>query len=238
LRIEHLRWVDRGHHGVRLDKLGIRKRFPPSRFFRDGGGVVELVLAELPELGPMPGTEEPLTPGRAAKPVRRKRRLPPIGQIIPQIGRVWFVPKGNRKNKSGSPTMKRWSKDSKRIGHRAEQVVFNHLKNTLHGNAKKSLDWPASRRESPGWDIEYKENGCEVKVEVKGASASRLFNFEITGNEWEAARRAGQRFWLYLVANCRTKNPVIERIQGPMRMHTKGSIILRPTSFRAELASP
>ncbi|MGO9274803.1 MAG: DUF3883 domain-containing protein [Terriglobia bacterium] len=165
-----------------------------------------------------------------------ERRLPRIDQVEARAGRVWNERKRSGSDQGEGPAAGRWAKDSKRIGDRAEQVVLKHLKDTLSGAAKKSLDWPASRGESPGWDIQYRDSrGREVAVEVKGTTTPSFSNVEVTGNEWQAACRLGRRFCLYLVARCLSKEPVIERVPNPKQMYRKGKIILQPTSFRLEL---
>jgi len=164
------------------------------------------------------------------------RRLPRIDLVKPRFDPVWNERKQNGNGQGGSPAPRRWSKDLKRIGDRAEEVVFKHLKDTLSGRAKKNLHWRARSGEVPGWDIDYKDaNGRKVAVEVQGTGGSSFSNIEITGKEWEAACRLGRQFCLYLVARCRSKEPVIEVLRNLKQMHCNRKILLQPTSFRLEL---
>lgn len=61
-----------------------------------------------------------------------------------------------------------YSKNSKVIGDRGEQIVLEFLKKRLNDSEKSTLRWVAQLGEKPGYDIEYIDrNGNKIGVEVK-----------------------------------------------------------------------
>ncbi len=63
-----------------------------------------------------------------------------------------------------------------------------------------------------GYDIYSIGNGEERHIEVK--ARAHLGDVELTYNEWVAARRLGDRYWLYIVVNA-LENPTLYIIQNP-----------------------
>jgi hypothetical protein len=233
LWIADMRWVDKHHRGVTLDELGIRKGFPPSRFFQDRRGLCQRVLTVVKVRVNGPATNGVPTTVSRARQRGPKDRLPRLDKVAPKLGVVLAAPQDGREAAVGGPSTARWPKDSKRIGRRAEEIVFKHLRAELAGPFRRSLDWPARRDECPGWDIEYRDaKNRRIAIEVKGTKARHASSFELTANEWEAAQKLGARFWFYLVAGCFTKAPVIQTIRNPNRKFQKGEMKLQPTSYR------
>jgi hypothetical protein len=61
--------------------------------------------------------------------------------------------------------------------------------------------FPKDVHKGESWDIEsYDEQGQLVRyIEVKGRGPEDADVVTMTGSEWEAARRLGDRHWLYIV---------------------------------------
>jgi hypothetical protein len=71
--------------------------------------------------------------------------------------------------------------------------------------------------------LEYDDERDErIAVEVKGTTAQQFGNVELTAGEWRAAMRLGERYWLYLVADCCSTQPLIQRIQDPAQLVKMG----------------
>ena len=107
---------------------------------------------------------------------------------------------------------RRRTKHSKVIGDRAEAIVHASLqKDGLNG-----LRWLANEGEKPGWDIEYiGKDGRLVAVEVKGTTGSAFTSFEMTDGKWQQAQQLRERYVLYLVSRCASKEPLITKIIDP-----------------------
>lgn len=117
-------------------------------------------------------------------------------------------------------------RDSLVVGHRAEAVVKRALE------ARGFLvDWPASRGETPGWDLSYRDGTDAVYVEVKGTTGPRFAAVEITANEWIAAQRHREQFHLYLVTECIQANPKLQVIVDPWGVADRGSLDVQPASW-------
>jgi hypothetical protein len=59
-----------------------------------------------------------------------------------------------------------------------------------------------------------------------------ISELEITANEWNSARKMGDNYWLYLVADCLSKTPTIERIPNPYQRHLDENLHAEPSRFR------
>lgn len=122
------------------------------------------------------------------------------------------------------------------VGRRAEEIVVKLLQENLTGGEKEGIVWRSRQGETPGWDIDYANaDGQLIAIEVKGTTGKSFPNVEITGNEWEAACKLQDRFWLYLVTECFTTDPKIQRIQNPYLMKESGKMSVTPILWRMEL---
>lgn len=167
--------------------------------------------------------------------------MPPLTEISPSTSETSLlaptpVHSTDSTQTSGTTTSaSRRSKFSKAIGDRAEEVVLSLLRGELPPSTEESLRWVAKEGEKPGWDIQYNDGDYLVAVEVKGTSGSLFSNIELTAQEWKAAQSLGDRYWLYLVTDCLTKHPVIERIQNPFALMKAGALRATPATWRLEL---
>ena len=101
----------------------------------------------------------------------------------------------------------------------------------------KEIHWAAREGETPGWDIQYIDaDGELVAIEVKGTSATAFTSIELTSGEWNAARKLGVRYWLYLVANCLGVSPKIQALPNPANLADDGGLEVTPVRWR--LAKP
>ena len=112
----------------------------------------------------------------------------------------------------------RRSRRSKQIGDLGERLVFDYLSSTLHGKSLETLRWLARDGKTPGWDIEYKDGNDYIAIEVKSTVERKFPSIELTDNEWNAARRLGEKYQLWLVAEVESSSP---------KMHVISDLSLR-----------
>jgi hypothetical protein len=81
--------------------------------------------------------------------------------------------------------------------------------------------------ERPGFDLlSTRPDGSERAIEVKGRA--RVGDVELTENEWIRACNLRDKYWLYVIFNCGTPNPLPVRIRDPFQKllgTAKGGII-------------
>lgn len=120
-------------------------------------------------------------------------------------------------------------------GMRGEEIVVKYLSDKLMPTERQRIRWVSILGEKPGWDIEYVDSHNRlIAIEVKGTTGKSFPNVEITGNEWEAANRLKDRYWIYLVSDCCSKNPRIQRIQNPFNLKESGKLQVTPMLWRVE----
>src|SRR5205085_5140875 len=113
----------------------------------------------------------------------------------------------------------RYSKHALPVGRRAEEIAHQFLRDNAERLGAKNIRWVAQEGSTPGWDLQYEnQEGDVVAVEVKGTTGPHFGSIDVTSGEWNAATTLGHRYWLYLVANCCTKRPVIQRLQNPAQL--------------------
>lgn len=125
-------------------------------------------------------------------------------------------------------------KDTKKIGDLAELIVYYYLEATLPADDAKTLRWVADAGEKPGWDIEYQQDGKNIGVEVKGTTAKMFPSIQITANELYALTHMNQHYRLVLVAEVYSKKPKIQFVENPSMLIDKGSIILKPLTYKVD----
>ncbi|HEX7845908.1 MAG TPA: DUF3883 domain-containing protein [Chitinophagaceae bacterium] len=163
--------------------------------------------------------------------------IPPIDSVDPVIvtgSQELLVPTKASSNKNIDGQSKenksfRYSRFAKLYGDHSENIVYKVLLNNrcyqLRSVAKDKL----------GWDIEYYENDRLVAVEVKGTSGKRFLSIEITANEWKAAESKADNYYLYLVADCLSKQPKIQVIKNPYSLYLKKQLTIDPLLYRLGL---
>jgi Holliday junction resolvase-like predicted endonuclease len=158
--------------------------------------------------------------------------LAAVGQ--PQEVDDLIIPKGKVMDggKAGGVGYRR-SKRAKEIGDWAEDLVVEFLK-TQGGCA--DIVHRAAVFETPGWDIDYRdEHGVLHRVEVKGTVGGAFSAIDLTANELRAAQQHRSEYWIFLVANCLTDHPRIQRICGPADKLAAGAWVATPALYSVSL---
>ncbi|MCY4497250.1 MAG: DUF3883 domain-containing protein, partial [Rhodospirillaceae bacterium] len=90
-----------------------------------------------------------------------------------------------------------------------------------HGGHLQDVSKPAKARAAglpdwPGFDLfSIRPNGERRSIEVKGRAGKS--GIQIEENEWKQAFQLRENYWLYVVLDCATPNPILLRIQDPVR---------------------
>ena len=141
-------------------------------------------------------------------------------------------PISNKEDRSSNPNknsvVPRYSKNAKIIGDRAEEIVLELLKK----EGMKEVVWVAQLSEKPGYDIKFIDiDGVEKYVEVKGTATKRFPNFILTMNELNSSERYRNQYYIYLVAECLSKSPKIQKICDPYSFFENNKWEKTPISY-------
>ncbi|MEB2280073.1 DUF3883 domain-containing protein [Lysinibacillus xylanilyticus] len=163
--------------------------------------------------------------------------LPNLEFVNPELAENIFKEKvinnknekiNRKKDKEGH----RYSNNAKKIGDRAEEVVLKYLKKE---NMSK-IRWVASEGEKPGYDICCQNHeGVELYIEVKGTTTSMFDGFIITNNELQTSEKLGDRFYIYFVTNCLSRNPKIQIIKNPYNKIKSNDWVIVPVSYNVKI---
>ncbi len=116
------------------------------------------------------------------------------------------------------------------IGREAEDWVMDYLKKTL-GDSAQSLRHHPTHGETPGYDISYvDESGQTQAIEVKGTTASTFKSFELTANEFRAAKKLGNNYTIWLITNV-GNNPKPFTIPDPYYERESGNLAVTPSAW-------
>ena len=149
-----------------------------------------------------------------------------------------MTPRNERAAAEGGGGGERRSREAKAIGDRGEQIVLEYLRRTLSKRAAGTLRWVAQEGETPGWDIEYRRGRRVIAVEVKATTGPSFSAFELTTNEWRAARDKGSDYRLGLVARAASPSPRVFFIDDPASRVEAGEFDATVASWRIELGRP
>ena len=134
---------------------------------------------------------------------------------------------------SGGREGQRRSPDAKKIGDRAEEIIYNWLRESLAPQLIEGIEWIAQQGQKPGWDIQYRsEEGELIAVEVKGTTLARFPSIELTANEWGAAETLGARYHLALVSRVNAASPKIFMFENLHARVSSGALSIAPTLWR------
>ena len=162
-------------------------------------------------------------------------QLPNIHAIeIQETSESLIAPLLNSPSGASSPSTAgraRWSRNAKIAGDRSEEIVARYIQEKVPGVT--AFRHVAVEGETPGWDMEYTDaDGNFCAVEVKGSSGSAFVNFDLTDGELSAARRLGRKYWIYLVSDCFSSSPKLQRIQDPAAMLDSNVLTAKPIAWR------
>ena len=131
---------------------------------------------------------------------------------------------------------KKKTQDSKIIGKKGEDYVYEYEfrrlnklnKPELAGKIYKHCD----NNDFPGWDItSYNSDGTKKYIEVKSSRKNKR-SFTITSNEWNAAKREKEKYYIYIVSNALNKKIKIEEIiKNPLKFVEEGKIFLEISEY-------
>ena len=136
---------------------------------------------------------------------------------------------------------KRRTEQSKKIGLAGEYHVFNYEYDKLAKSGKKDLADKIIKHfeiyEYPGWDItSFNKDGSEIFIEVKSTKGTNINQLEITDNEWSAAKKEGNKYFIYLVNNALNDEiKIFETIQNPYKLVEENKIEISASVFELKL---
>ena len=158
-----------------------------------------------------------------------------------------FKPREKSKNKTRKISTvvqykkKRRTQQSKKIGLAGERHVYKYEYDKLVKSGNKNLADKIAKHfenhEFPGWDItSYNTDGSEKFIEVKSTKGSKINQLEITSNEWDAAKREGDKYFIYLVNNALNNEiKIFEMINNPAKLVDENTIDLSTSVYELKL---
>jgi len=130
-------------------------------------------------------------------------------------------------------------KQLKDIGNWGERFVYNHLKKQFENEDDTEIIWLNENGDAgKGYDFSIVSDGKEIEyIEVKSKTDSNPHLFEITGTQWEFARKLydeneGDKYKIYVVSNAGTEDAKIGIIKNPTKLWKEGKLYAHPVHFR------
>lgn len=153
-----------------------------------------------------------------------------------------FVPRAPKAKTEGAGKNggKRISKESKKIGDKGEEIVFNFELSRVakFGGNVEDVKWVARDGDTPGWDIRsIDKDGDPRYIEVKSSITSKVSTLVLTRTELKAATAQAGKYWIYLVMDVMKTRPTIETIQNPVERISKGELTAVADSWLVDLRS-
>lgn len=137
------------------------------------------------------------------------------------------------------PRDERSKKELKDIGNWGEKYVFNHLQKEYANEDNIEIIWLNTNGDvGKGYDFSILSNGEEVEyIEVKSKIDEAPQLFEITGTQWEFARKLyneneGNKYKIYVVSNAGNENAKIGIIKNPTKLWKDGKLYAHPVHFK------
>ncbi|MCR4418010.1 MAG: DUF3883 domain-containing protein [Ignavibacteria bacterium] len=146
--------------------------------------------------------------------------------------------------------------DKKAIGKWGEEYVYNALKKKYEEHGKiietdsgfKVIDADGEKFEiiwlnkyndsGEGYDFVIKQNGAEIEyIEVKSKTSEKSELIEVTGTQWEFARRLfdqneGNKYTFYVVSNAGKKDSGIYILRNPIKLWKDGNLYAHPIKLK------
>ena len=130
-------------------------------------------------------------------------------------------------------------KQLKDIGNWGERFVYNHLKKQFENEDDTKIIWLNENGDAgKGYDFSIVSDGKEIEyIEVKSKTDSSPQLFEITGTQWEFARKLyneneGDKYKIYVVSNAGTEYAKIGIIKNPTKLWKEGKLYAHPVQFK------
>ena len=127
----------------------------------------------------------------------------------------------------------------KDIGRWGEKYVYRYLLKTYNDRFNVKINWLNEIRETgKGYDFSIESNGNQIEyIEVKTKIDESPQFFDITGTQWELARKLynennGDKYKVYIVKNAGTENAKIEILENPTKLWKDGKLYAHPVRFR------
>ena len=136
---------------------------------------------------------------------------------------------------------KRRTQESRKVGLAGENHVYLYeyekLKNIGKEDLAKKIQKHYEINEYPGWDItSYDSYGNEIFIEVKSTKGQTINSLDITDNEWTAAIKEKDKYFIYLVNNALTeKIKIFEKINNPKKLVDEDKINISTSVYELKL---
>ncbi|MBN2423550.1 MAG: DUF3883 domain-containing protein [Calditrichaceae bacterium] len=150
-------------------------------------------------------------------------------------GENYGEPEADDKDKSKDVKSKKQLKD---IGKWGERFVYNHLQKQINQDNIEIIWLNENGDAGKGYDFSVVSDGREIEyIEVKSKTDSDPQLFEITGTQWEFARKLyneneGDKYKIYVVSNAGTENAKIGIIKNPTKLWKEGKLYAHPVHFK------
>lgn len=125
------------------------------------------------------------------------------------------------------------------IGNWGEKFVYKHLQEEFANEANVEIFWLNKGGDvGKGYDFSIVLDSCEIQyIEVKSKIDEAPQLFEITGTQWEFARKLyneneGNKYKIYIVKNAGTENAKIGIIRNPTKLWKEGKLYAHPVHFK------
>jgi hypothetical protein len=129
-------------------------------------------------------------------------------------------------------------KKLKDIGKWGERFVYNHLQKQVNQDINEIIWLNENGDSGKGYDISIVSDGKEIEyIEVKSKTDSDPQLLEITGTQWEFARKLyneneGDKYKIYVVSNAGTEGAKIGIIKNPIKLWKEGKLYAHPVNFK------
>lgn len=157
---------------------------------------------------------------------------------VPEFTPVIKEKKEKKENLSNYKRSNITSRETKKTGIAGEEYVYRWEVNRLKKQGREDLASKVIKQFEdlstfPGYDIKSFDNdGNEIFIEVKSTKGKNKEIFDITHNEWQAAKIHGKKFWIYIVVNALTKPIIQNRIENPNQFVNDGKLQLTPSIYK------
>jgi hypothetical protein len=110
------------------------------------------------------------------------------------------------------------------------------LRRAGRADLAKDIEWVAETNVAAGFDIKsFFPDGTDRFVEVKSAQGTTM-TFDLSGNEWNAAKRTGTHYVVVRVTRVRDPSPTFRELLDPVGMVGRGELIVVQGSRRLRVA--